>query len=162
MAIKAKFNIDKLFEGVYAKVEDIQDAVIQAIGAACIQTVTKARELPSLSAEYRNKPHKPNYIDDSGLLRGSIGYVIYDHGQKVQENFESSKGAKGSQGVAKGKAVAAQAAANYPDCIVGVIVAGADYALFVESKGYDVISGPCNELNSLLNQYLAEAVNSFK
>lgn len=162
MAIKEKFNIDKLFEEVYAKVEDIQDAVIQAIGAACIQTVNKARELPSLSAEFRNKPHKPNYIDDSGLLRGSIGYVIYDHGQKVQENFENKGGEKGSEGVTNGRAVAEKAAANYPDCIVGVIVAGADYALFVESKGYDVITGPCNELNSLLKQYLTEAVNSFK
>lgn len=39
MAIKAKFDIDKLFEGVYANVEDIQDAVIEAIKAACLDTV---------------------------------------------------------------------------------------------------------------------------
>ncbi len=37
--IVAKFDIDKLFEGVYAKVEDIQDAVIQAIELACLDTV---------------------------------------------------------------------------------------------------------------------------
>ena len=45
---------------------------------------------------------------------------------------------------------------------VAVVVAGADYALYVESKGYDVISGPCNELNGLLKQYLAQAVARFK
>lgn len=162
MAIKAKFNIDKLFERVYARVEDIQDAVIQAIELACLDTVKKARNLPSLSEELRNIPHQPNYIDDSGLLRGSIGFVIYDHGKKVTDNFEARNGEKGSEGAALGKGVAEQAAASWPNCIVAVVVAGADYALYVESKGYDVISGPCNELNGLLEQHLAQAVASFK
>lgn len=149
MAIKAKFDIDKLFEGVYAKVEDIQDAVIEAIKAACLDTVRNARGLNT-------------YKDRSGLLRSSIGFVIYDHGKKVTDNFEARNGEKGSEGAALGKKVAEQAAASWPNCIVAVVVAGADYAIYVESKGYDVISGPCNELNGLLKQYLAQAVASFK
>ena len=149
MAIRAKFDINKIFEGVYAAVEDIQDAVIQAMIAACSQTVANARRLDT-------------YKDRTTLLRSSIGYVLYDHGEKVTENFEAKGGENGSEGVALGKAVAEQAAASWPDCIVAVVVAGADYALYVESKGYDVISGPCNELNGLLKQYLAEAVASFK
>lgn len=162
MATVAKFDIDKLFEGVYEKVEYIQDEVIEAIQGACLQTVVNARNLPSLSAEFRNIPHQPNYIDDSGLLRGSIGFVIYEHGKKVVDNFEARNGEKGSEGAALGKKVAEQAAAQYPNDIVAVIVAGADYALYVESKGYDVISGSCNELNGLLKQYLAQAVAKFK
>ena len=149
MAIKAKFDIDKLFEGVYAKVEDIQDAVIEAIKAACLDTVRNARGLNT-------------YKDRSGLLRSSIGFVIYDHGKKVAENFEAINGEKSSEGTTVGKSVAEQAAASWTNCIVSVVVAGADYALYVESKGYDVISGPCNELNSLLQQYLTGAVASFK
>lgn len=147
--IKAKFDIDKLFEGVYAKVEDIQDAVIQAIIAACTQTVANARGLNT-------------YKDRTTLLRSSIGFVVYNHGEKVTENFEAISGEKGSEGAALGKSVAEQAAASWPNCIVAVVVAGADYALYVESKGYDVISGPCNELNGLLKQYLTQAVASFK
>lgn len=149
MAIKAKFDIDKLFEGVYAKVEDIQDAVIEAIKAACLDTVRNARGLDT-------------YKDKTTLLRSSIGFVIYDHGKKVTDNFEARNGEKGSEGAAIGKKVAEQAAASWPNCIVAVVVAGADYALYVESKGYDVISGPCNELNSLLQQRLTGAVASFK
>lgn len=147
--IKAKFDIDKLFEVVYAKVEDIQDAVIQAIIAACTQTVANARGLST-------------YKDKTTLLRSSIGFVVYNHGNKVAENFEARNGEKGSEGAALGKSVAEQAAASWPNCIVAVVVAGANYALYVESKGYDVISGPCNELNGLLKQYLAEAIASFK
>ena len=149
MAIVAKFDIDKLFEGVYAKVEDIQDAVIEAIKDACLQTVANARRLYT-------------YKDKTTLLRSSIGFVIYDHGTKVADNFEARNGEKGSEGAALGRKVAEQAAASWPNSIVAVVVAGADYALYVESKGYDVISGPCNELNGLLKQHLAQAVASFK
>lgn len=147
--IKAKFDIDKLFEGVHAKVEDIQDAVIQAIQAACLDTVANARGLNT-------------YKDKTTLLRSSIGFVIYDHGKKVAEDFEARNGERGSEGAAIGKSVAEQAAASWPNCIIAVVVAGADYALYVESKGYDVISGPCNELNGLLQQRLEGAVASFK
>ena len=92
MAIKAKFDIDKLFEGVYAKVEDIQDAVIEAIKAACLQTVANARRLDT-------------YKDKTTLLRSSIGFVIYDHGKKVTDNFEARNGEKGSEGASLGKKV---------------------------------------------------------
>ena len=149
MAIKANFNIDELFKDVYAKVEDITDAVIQAIIAACTQTVAKARMLDT-------------YKDRTTLLRSSIGYVVYDHGQKLVENFQGAGGTSSGEGVAKGRQVAEDAAKTYPSAIVAVIVAGADYALYVESKGYDVITGHCNELNKLLEQYLREAVASFQ
>ena len=149
MSIIAKFDIDKLFEGVYAEVEDITDAVRESIKAACLQTVKAARLLNT-------------YKDRTTLLRSSIGYVLYDHGQKVEESFQSVGGSGGSAGVNKGRSVAMAAAADYPEAIVAVIVAGADYALYVESKGYDVITGPCHELNNILRQYLKEALASFQ
>lgn len=147
--IVAKFDIDKLFEGVYAKVEDIQDAVIEAIKAACLQTVANARRLDT-------------YKDLTTLLRSSIGFVIYDHGTKVADNFEARNGEKGSEGAALGKRVAEQAAASWPNSIVAVVVAGADYALYVESKGYDVISGPCSELNAILSKYIQIAIEELR
>lgn len=151
MAIKAKFNIDKLFEGVYAKVEVIQKSVLGAIEKACINTVEKARSLNT-------------YSDRTGVLRSSIGYVIYDHGEKVAENFELKNGPEGSgeEGEATGKAMALQVAESWPNCIVAVIVAGADYALYVESKGLDVLTGPCNELEDLLKQNIEDAIDTLK
>lgn len=149
MGIIANFDIDELFKGVYEAVEDITDAVIQAIIAACTQTVAKARTLKT-------------YTDRTTLLRSSIGFVVYDHGQKVVDNFQGAGGASAAEGVSKGKQVAEAAAKEHPAAIVAVVVAGADYALYVESKGYDVVTGPCNELNNLLEQYLREAVASFQ
>ncbi len=149
MGIIANFDIDELFKGVYEAVEDITDAVIQSIIAACTQTVAKARILKT-------------YTDRTTLLRSSIGFVVYDHGQKVVDNFQGAGGASAAEGVSKGKQVAEAAAKEHPAAIVAVVVAGADYALYVESKGYDVVTSPCNELNNLLEQYLREAVASFQ
>lgn len=147
--IKAKFNIDKLFEGVYEKVEIITATVIDAIQMACLEVTNNAKALDT-------------YKDQTHYLRSSIGFVIYDHGEKVAEKFTSSGGAKGSEGVAEGQRIAAEAAAQYPNDIVGVIVAAADYALYVESKGYDVITGPCNELNAILEKYLRIAIEELR
>lgn len=139
--IKAKFDIDKLFAGVYEKVELITDSVIEALQMACSEVTNNAKMLNT-------------YKDQTHYLRSSIGFVVFDHGERVAETFTSTGGERGSQGVEEGKRIAAQAAAQYPNDIVAVIVAAADYALFVESKGYDVITGPCNELNAILGKYL--------
>lgn len=58
--------------------------------------------------------------------------------------------------------MAAEAAAQYPNDIVAVIVAAADYALYVESKGYDVITGPCSELNGILTKYIQIAIDELR
>lgn len=143
--IVAKFDIDRLFANAYKRIDIITVTVIEAIQRACLDVTRNAKLLNT----YKDKTH---------LLRSSIGFVIYNHGEKVAENFSSTGGEKGSEGVEIGKRMAAEAAAQYPNDIVGVIVAGADYALYVESKGYDVISGPCSELNNILSHYIQMAV----
>ena len=62
----------------------------------------------------------------------------------------------------KGREVAQEAAKLWPTDIIGVLVAGADYALYVESRGYDVITGSSQQLNTLLQQNMRlafEALN---
>ena len=151
--IVAKFDIDKLFAGVYEAVDIITATVVDAMQMACLEVTQNAKLLNT----YKDRTH---------LLRSSIGFVIYNHGEKVAESFGSTGGEKGSEGVEKGKRMAeeaaAQAAAQYPNDIVAVIVAAADYALYVESKGYDVISGPCSELNAILSKYIQIAIEELR
>lgn len=147
--IVVKFDIDKLFAGVYEAVDIITDTVADAMQMACLEVTRNAKLLNT----YKDRTH---------YLRSSIGYVIYNHGEKVAESFSSTGGTKGSAGVEEGKRRAAEAAAQYPNDIVGVIVAGADYALYVESKGYDVISGPCSELNEILGRYIRIAIEELR
>ena len=147
--IVAKFDIDKLFANAYKRIDIITATVIEAMQMACLEVTRDAKLLNT----YKDRTH---------FLRSSIGFVIYNHGEKVAESFSSTGGEKGSEGVEEGKRMAAQAAAQYPNDIVAVIVAAADYALYVESKGYDVISGPCSELNSILSRYIQMAVEELR
>lgn len=145
MGIKGKFNINAIFKDLEARLRPlIIEAVTEAFEMACLEVVEQAKSLDT-------------YQDQTNQLRSSIGYQIYNQGVLVTEYFQASGKGDGSgsaQGVARGKTVAAEAARQYPDDVVGVIVAGAHYALYVESKGYDVISGPASQLKEITSKYL--------
>lgn len=145
MGIKGKFNINAIFQDLEARLRPlIIEAVTEAFEQACLEVVEQAKSLDT-------------YQDQTNQLRSSIGYQIYNQGVLVTEYFQASGKGDGSgsaQGVARGKTVAAEAARQYPDDVVGVIVAGAHYALYVESKGYDVISGPASQLKEITSKYL--------
>lgn len=105
------------------------------------------------------------YQDQTNILRSSIGYVVYERGEKVTEYFATAgSGLKGSgtEGIERGKQAANEAAREYPNDIVGVIVAGADYALYVESKGYDVLTGPASLLLTTFQKNLRLVFDSLK
>jgi hypothetical protein len=114
--------------------------IIQAIETACIEVLQKARMLDT----YKDQTHR---------LRSSLGYVIYKDGQQVASNFQSTGGEKGDEGVQIGQQRAAEAAAGIPG-IVAVVVAGADYASYVEAKGFDVLTGSALQLQQLFEAEL--------
>jgi predicted Fe-Mo cluster-binding NifX family protein len=149
MAITQRFDIGKLFAGVRAKVDIITDSVLDALQMACLEVTNNAKALNT-------------YKDQTHYLRSSIGFVVFDHGEKIAETFTSTGGEAGSAGAEAGREIAEEAAKQYTNEIVAVIVAGADYALYVESKGYDVISGPCSELNEVLSKYLKIVIEELR
>jgi hypothetical protein len=158
MPIKFNGNLDDIFGKIYKEFqEQITPSLLEELEAVCIDVVNEARKLPSPPVGMRGKPHEPNYIDDSGNLRSSIGYVIYNNGQKVSQNFEGA-----SEGMNKGIEVADNAAQSWGVGIVAVIVAGMGYSLYVESKGYDVITGPTSKLNRLLQARLQNMKKDYK
>ena len=114
--------------------------VIQAIEVACIQVIQKARTLDT----YKDQTHK---------LRSSLGYVIFNNGQQITSNFQSTGGEKGTEGMTEGQQKAI-AEAQAHEGIVAVLVAGADYASYVEAKGYDVLTGSALELEQLFRAEL--------
>ena len=145
--IKAKFNIDDIINGIEDELEAVIEDIVLAMQQSCLEVVTMARNLPSPSGMMRGTPHQPNYIDDTGYLRASIGYAIYRDGQLLHQDFTQL-------GESSSKATADEVAAQYRDGIVAVIVAGADYAAAVESKGYDVISGSSMQLKDIFQGYI--------
>ena len=78
------------------------------------------------------------FEDQTGNLRSSLGYVIYLNGKPVGENFEEVRG--GNEGLEKGRKLAKEIAGDYPRGFLLVVVAGMEYAVYVEANNRDVLT----------------------
>lgn len=74
------------------------------------------------------------YLDQTGNLTSSIGYVILRNGSVMSKaGFDKVK--NGDEGVMQGESLAMRLASNYPYDYALLVVAGMDYAAYVEAKG---------------------------
>jgi hypothetical protein len=148
MAIKVKVNID------WAKVkqqliEQIDARVIFAFQNACNDAVTFAKT-------------KHGYTQQTGALNSSTGYQLYKDGSLIHSRFEQSQGGSDedgarAKGVAAGEKAASERASQLGAHICAVIVAGMPYAIFVESKGYDVLTSASKQFPDFLQKRMDEA-----
>jgi hypothetical protein len=110
---------------------------------------------------------KNTYVDRTKNLRSSIGYMIYKDGAFVKSNFKtdgSGEDGNGTVGVEVGKKIADEVGKSFSSGYVCVLVAGMDYALYVESKGFYVLTGSWMEFDSVFkknaeNIHLATGIN---
>lgn len=99
-------------------------------------------------AEARNNG---NYIDQTGNLRSSIGYAILKNGTPIKTlGFQKVK--KGDEGLKKGENLIKSVAYEFGSGYVLIVVAGMNYAAYVETKR-NVISS-----SEILAKQLAENI----
>ena len=98
---------------------------MQMLGEMC---VTHARSIPA----------EVGFMDDTGNLRSSIGYMVFLDGVAVHESFEQVK--EGSEGVKTGKILAEKIGDRFKNGVCLVVTAGMNYAIHLESKGRDVLT----------------------
>lgn len=79
-----------------------------------------------------------DFIDQTGNLRSSMGYVVFKNGVAIHESYDVVK--SGSEGANIGKSVAQKAGSKYTSGICLVVTAGMNYALHVEARGRDVLT----------------------
>ena len=84
-------------------------------------------------AKYAKDRH--NYTDQTGNLTNSIGYAVVRNGKIVNYGGEIQPG----DGAAEGLKVATEMANKSSSTFSLLIVAGMNYAAYVEAKGYNVI-----------------------
>ena len=96
-------------------------------------TVFMLQYLGKELAKYAKERH--NYQDQTGNLTNSIGYAVVRQGKILTYGGENQPG----EGAAEGLKVAQQMAATLPNSFSLIIVAGMNYAAYVEAKGYNVI-----------------------
>ena len=127
MGIRAKFNS--------TVVRQRMNEVLQRIDAAIIQALKRLGELCVKEAREHG-----NYIDQTGNLRSSIGYVIVANGEIIESAFSSANKDQEGKGVNTGKAYAEDLSKNYSKGYALIVVAGMSYAAAVESKSRDVLT----------------------
>lgn len=100
---------------------------------ACINKLTYVGEQAVKEARENGK-----YKDRTGNLRSSIGYCVLDNGKVVRESsFEALKpGAAGSQ---EGRQFLSRLISEHSEGLVLILVAGMEYAAYVEAKNLNVL-----------------------
>ena len=108
--------------------------------------------LSYIGEEFVNKARSINtYLDDTGNLRSSIGYVIAKNGIVIKRNYEQV--GDGNEGVAEGLNLADEVAAQYPTATIVIVTAGMNYALPLESMGLDVLTGSIPSERQVLESF---------
>ena len=96
-----------------------------------------------------------NYMDQTGNLRSSVGYVILNNGKTVLENIQmSERGTDRSTGVQVAKNFIQEISEKYKIDFVLIVVAGMNYAVYVEALGRNVLSSSKLLAESLAKQLL--------
>ena len=109
----------------------------------------------------RNKTKEESWTDRTGNLRSSIGYEVFNHNAKVVD-YDFPKVLEGTDGQEKGKALVDELSKNYKDGVTLLLVAGMEYAEYVERKGYDVLAKTSLEAESLATKAIEKAIEETK
>lgn len=96
-------------------------------------TIYLLKYLGESLVKYAKDQH--NYTDQSGNLTNSIGYVVVQNSTPVHFGGLNQPG----EGADAGLKLAMKLAAETPNSFSLIIVAGMNYAAYVEAKGYNVI-----------------------
>ena len=105
----------------------------------------------------RMKSKEESWTDRTGNLRSSIGYEVFGHNEKVV-NYDFPKVLEGSEGREKGKELIDELSKNYKDGVSLLLVAGMEYAEYVEAKGYDVLAKTSLEAEKLAPKAIKKAL----
>ena len=137
--------IDDLMNVIPAIIESEIIRAFSYLGEQCIKRI-------------RDRGPKESWFDQTGNLRSSIGYAVYDYGKKVIEStFEVVK--NGSQGASVGRKVIDDLASKYAETYALVVVAGMVFAEAVEARdNKDVLASTELWAKQEIQKYLNKAL----
>ena len=117
----------------------IHDAILKEIERVNILTIRALSRLgEECVIEARVRSAEESWIDRSGNLRSSIGYVIASEGRIIKySDFTVVK--NGTEGPEAGKTLAEEIARKYRSGYALVVVAGMNYAEYVEAMDNKVV-----------------------
>lgn len=151
MAIKPNFTKDdvrKRFDAFLNDIEKKQIARLQSLGEMCL---VEART---------NK----GYMMQTGALLSSTGYEVFVDGVAIHSQFDAASGAESNaaeMGIKSGQSIA-ETIGKGTKGIALVVVAGMNYAAYVEAKGYNVLSSAEHLAERELPRMLEKLISNIK
>ena len=151
MAIKPNFTKDdvrKRFDAFLNEIEKKQIARLQRLGEMCL---VEART---------NK----GYMMQTGALLSSTGYEVFVDGVAIHSQFDAASGAESNAaetGIKSGQSIA-ETIGKGTKGIALVVVAGMNYAAYVEAKGYNVLSSAEHLAERELPRMLDKLISNIK
>lgn len=106
----------------------------------------------------RDRSGEESWFDDSGNLRSSVGYALYERGRKEFESaFSIVK--QGAEGAEEGRRMVEELAHEYSNTYALVVVAAMNYAEYVEAmENKDVLASAELFARGKVNEYLNKAL----
>lgn len=151
MAIKPNFTKDdvrKRFDAFLNEIEKKQIDRLQRLGEMCL---VEART---------NK----GYMMQTGALLSSTGYEVFVDGVAIHSQFDAASGAESNAaetGIKSGQSIA-ETIGKGTKGIALVVVAGMNYAAYVEAKGYNVLSSAEHLAERELPRILEKLISNIK
>lgn len=115
-------KLSEVHDTLMREAERVERLTIRALSRLGEQCVTKIRD----------RAGDKSWYDQTGNLRSSVGYVIA-HNKNIIQYSTFNQVKQGSEGVKTGKDLAKELAKRYSNNYVLIVVAGMNYAEFVEA-----------------------------
>ena len=122
MGIRMTTKLSEVHDMLMREAERVERLTIRALSKLGEQCVTKIRD----------RAGDKSWYDQTGNLRSSVGYVIA-HNKNIIQYSTFNQVKQGSEGVKTGKDLAEELAKRYSNNYVLIVVAGVNYAEFVEA-----------------------------
>lgn len=124
MSFRALFNSSDIARQIGKVEKEIESHLEGALSYVGEQFINDARRINT-------------YTDDTGNLRASIGYAILNNGRQVSFITKDTN----NEAIKQSKSLVNELRSGNNKGYVLIVFAGMEYAAWVESKGYDVITG---------------------
>lgn len=122
MGIRMTTKLSEVHDMLMREAERVERLTIRALSKLGEQCVTKIRD----------RAGDKSWYDQTGNLRSSVGYVIA-HNKNIIQYSTFNQVKQGSECVKTGKDLAKELAKRYSNNYVLIVVAGMNYAEFVEA-----------------------------
>lgn len=148
MGVSMTTPFSEIHEIIKQTLEIVRDEIIRALSYLGEQCVIKVRD----------RTAQESWMDQTGNLRSSIGYAIYEQGRKeIESAFRIVK--NGREGSTEGQKMIDELAGMYSNTYALVVVAAMNYAEYVEARdNKDVLASAELFARKEVTKYLKKAL----